>query len=147
MPLREGALRQGPFAYRLRRSHPVAHGWRFDHDPRGFFVGMDFRDEAAVIGEFAPMHEYFSTSPESGFVRVAVAQRRDAERAGILRGLVLSRIGPALSEALVESQVEWFEALADVFCITLADVRKAERRQLWRRLVGAHEEFERAQSG
>ena len=145
--LREGALRQGPFAYQLRRSDAVARGWRFDHDPRGFFVGMDFRDEAAAIGDFAPMHEYFSTSPESGFVRVAIAQRRDAEGADLLRGLILSRVGSAPSEVLVESQVDWFEALADVFGLTLADVGEAERRQLWLRVARAHEEFERAQSG
>lgn len=147
VPLRQGELRQGPFAYRLRRSQAVAHGWRFDHDPRGVFVGMDFCDEAAAAGDFVPMHEHFSTSPESGFVRVAIAQRRDAEGADILRGLVLSRIGSAPSEALVESQVEWFEALADVFGLTLADVGGAERRQLWRRVVTAHEEFERAERG
>lgn len=147
VPLREGELRQGPFAYRLRRSQAVAHGWRFDHDPRGLFVGMDFRDEAAAVGDFAPMHEYFSTSPESGFVRVAVAQRRDAEGVDILRGLLLSRVGSAPSEALVESEVEWFGALADVFGLPLVDVDEAERRRLWRRVVEAHEEFERVQSG
>ena len=147
VPLRAAAFRQGPFAYRLRRSDVVAHGWRFDHDPRGGFVGMDFRDETAAIGDFAPMHEFFSTSPESGFVRVAVVGRRDAEGADILRGLVLSRLGSAPSETLVESQAEWFEALADVFGLKLVDVGEAERRRLWHRLVGAHEEFERAKSG
>lgn len=146
-PLREGALRQGPFAYRLRRSDAVARGWRFDHDPRGLFVGMDFREEPAAISDFAPMHEYLSTSPESGFVRVAIVQRRDAKGADILRGLVLGRIGSAASEALVESQAEWFDALADVFGLPLADVGEAERRRLWRRVVRAHEDFQRAQSG
>lgn len=144
VPLREGAVGQGPFAYRLRRSQAVADGWRFDHDPRGVFLGMDFCCEAAAIGEFEPMHEHLTTSPESSFVRVAVVQRRDVDGADILLGLVRSRIGSTPSESLVESQVEWFEILEGVFGLDLADVGDVERGRLWRRVVRAHEEFERS---
>lgn len=144
VPLREGLVRQGPFAYRLRRS-AVVDGWRLDNDARGSFVGMDFHDDAAAVDDFALMHEYLSTSPDSGFVRVAVAQRRDEEGADILRGIVLSRIGSAPAERLLESQGEWYEALAGVFGLTLADVGHAERCRLWRRVLDAHEELEQAQ--
>ncbi len=37
--------------------------------------------------------QWLSTSPDSGFVRVATAQRRDATGVDRLRGLVLSRVG------------------------------------------------------
>ena len=37
-----GEYAQGPFRYRLRPSETEPDGWRFDHDPRGAFAGMDF---------------------------------------------------------------------------------------------------------
>jgi hypothetical protein len=43
--------------------------------------------------DFEAKHHWLSTSPESGFVQVAMAERRDATGVDVIRGLVLSRIG------------------------------------------------------
>ncbi len=143
LPLHEGVYRQGPFVYRLRSSGAEPDGWRFDHDPRGSFAGMDFRAQPAEIVEFAAMHEYLSTAPESGFVRVAIAQRRDSAGVDVLRGLVLTRLGPdPARETMLQSRTEWYAALSDVFGLPLEDVGAAEREQLWRRVLAAHKEYE-----
>ncbi len=142
LPLREGVYRQGPFEYHLRPSDAEPGGWRFDHDPRGSFAGMDFRAERAEIADFAAMHEYLSTAPESGFVRVAIAQRRDSSGADVLRGLILTRLGPdPASDTVLQSRRDWYAALADVFGLLLEDVGAAEREKLWRRVLAAHDEY------
>ncbi|SNY73147.1 arylamine N-acetyltransferase family protein [Paractinoplanes atraurantiacus] len=137
LPLVEGRYRQGPFTYGLSPSKVEAGGWRFEHDPRGGFLGMDFRPEAVEMVAFAEKHHFLSTSPESGFVRTATAQRRDAEGADVLRGLTLSRVGETVSRTEIETRGDYFAALADVFGITLGDVSAAERAVMWRRLVEA----------
>lgn len=147
LPLRAGTYRQGPFECRVRPSNAEPGGWRFDNDPKGGFVGMDFRAERAEMPDFASMHEYLSTSPDSGFVRVAVVQRRDRSQAQVLRGLVLSRIDEdGVSTTLLGSPIQWYGALAEVFDLSLDDVSPAERDGLWRRVLAAHDEYERSLS-
>jgi N-hydroxyarylamine O-acetyltransferase len=147
MPLHEGVYRQGPLEFGLRRSDAVPGGWRLDNDPKGSFVGMDFRAEPAEIAEFAAMHEHLSTSPESPFVKVSVAQRRDSDGADVLRGVVLTRLGADSPPGLVlRSPDEWYEVLAELFGLTLEDVGRVEREQLWTRVRAAHREYERSRS-
>jgi N-hydroxyarylamine O-acetyltransferase len=146
LPLAQGDYRQGPFRYGLRPSEAEPGGWRFDHDPRGAFLGMDFRSEAAEMSAFAQQHRHLSTSPESGFVRVATVQRRDATGSDILRGLVLARVGEASTHTVLADQRDYFAALADVFGLTLDDVTPAERAAFWRRLATAHEQWLSRQS-
>ncbi|MEN3540156.1 arylamine N-acetyltransferase [Microbispora sp. ZYX-F-249] len=147
IPLVEGVYRQGPFRYALRRSEAEPGGWRFDHDPRGSFSGMDFRPGPTEMGAFQAKHEWLSTSPQSGFVRVASVQRRDTAGVDLLRGLVLTRVGlppagggPDASVTL-ERREDYFAALADVYGMTLDDVGAAEKDALWSRLLAAHEEW------
>ncbi|MEV7807500.1 arylamine N-acetyltransferase [Microbispora sp. NPDC088329] len=147
LPLVEGVYRQGPFTYAMRRSEAEPGGWRFDHDHRGSFTGMDFRPESAEMSAFEAKHEHLSTSPESGFVRVASVQRRDAAGVDLLRGLVLTRVGlppadggPGTSVTL-ERREDYFAALADVYGMTLDDASSAEKDALWSRLLAAHEEW------
>jgi arylamine N-acetyltransferase len=141
LPLVEGDYRQGPFTYGLRPSEAEPGGWRFDHDPRGSFFGMDFRAEAAEMSAFEAMHTHLSTSPDSGFVRITTAQRRDASGVDALRGLVLSRVGSNERTVTLETPDDYFEALADVFGLTLAEVNAAERAGLWDRLWSSHERW------
>lgn len=145
LPLREGTYRQGPFEYRLRASAAEPGGWRFDHDRRGGFVGMDFRAEGAEMTEFAAIHEYLSTAPGSSFVRVAVVQRREPGAVHVLRGVVLTRLGqdPA-PETVLESPAQWYGVLDDLFGLALDDVDAIDRERLWRRVVAAHEEYEQS---
>ncbi|MFG1942160.1 arylamine N-acetyltransferase [Nonomuraea sp. NPDC048826] len=139
LPLVAGTYRQGPHEYGLRPSEVAPGGWRFDHDPAGSFLGMDFRLEPAEMADFAAMHEHLSTSPESGFVRTAVVQRRDARGVDSLRGLVLSRLGVGADRVTLESSRDYFAALADVFALPLDDVSGGEKEKLWSRLHTAHE--------
>ena len=140
LPLREGAYRQGPFTYSLRPSEIVTGGWRFEHDARGSFRGMDFDPGPASMSDFAERHEYLSSSPESGFVRVCTVQRRDAHGVDILRALTLSRLdADSRPPTLLESPESWYAALADVFGLTLDDVSAVDRDRLWRRVVAQHD--------
>jgi N-hydroxyarylamine O-acetyltransferase len=140
LPLREGAYRQRPFNYSLRPSDVAPGGWRFEHDARGSFRGMDFEPQEASMADFAEKHEYLSTSPESGFVRVCTTQRRDAQGVDIVRALTLSRLdGGSRPPTVLESPEKWYAALSDVFGLTLHDISAADRARLWRRVVAQHE--------
>jgi N-hydroxyarylamine O-acetyltransferase len=140
LPLREGTHRQGAFRFGLRRSEVEPGGWRFDHDPNGSFVGMDFRAARATVEDFAARHRYLSTSPESGFVRTCAVQRRDTGGVDSLRGCVLRRIDGAPREPrTIEARAEWFEVLADLFGLPLTDVDAAARDALWARVRRSHE--------
>jgi arylamine N-acetyltransferase len=141
LPLTAGDHQQGPFRYALRPSAAEPGGWRFDHDPRGGFLGMDFRPGPAEIADFADQHRHLSTSPESGFVRTATVQRRDATGADVLRGLTLTRTEDTGTRTLLERPHDYFTALADIFGLTLDDVTPAERAALWQRLTTAHEQW------
>jgi arylamine N-acetyltransferase len=136
LPLRAGRHRDGPYRFHLAPSTTEPGGWRFGHDPAaGSFAGMDFRAEVAEMSEFATRHEWLSTAPESGFVRVACAQRRDATGADVLRGRVLTRM-PAGGSRELATAADWYGALADVFGLVVPAV---DRVPLWRRVTAAHE--------
>ena len=141
LPLRTGDHRQGPLTFHLRPSDVAPGGWRLDHDAKGSFRGMDFGPDPATVDDFRERDEFLSTSPESGFVRTAVVQRRDAEGVDQLRGLVLVRVDAAERphERTIETEADWFQALADVFDLPLPDVDADERRRLWARVHASHE--------
>lgn len=141
LPLAEGEYRQGPFTYRLRPSDAERGGWRFEHDPAGGFAGMDFRAEAVPMSVFANRHDYLSTSPESAFVRTATAQRRDAGGVDVLRGLTLTRVGGVSTRTVLQRPRDFFDALGDLFGLTLGDVTPEGKAALWRRLVTSHERW------
>jgi arylamine N-acetyltransferase len=134
LPLRPGGYRDGPFRFTLAHSTAEPGGWRFGHDASGSFAGMDFRSEPAGIRDFQERHRWLSTAPESGFVRVACVQRRDATGADVLRGLVLTRL-PAGESREITSAADWYAVLADVFDLV---VPAADRAPLWHRVSAAH---------
>lgn len=140
LPLVAGEYRQGPFTYDLRPSPTFSAGWRLGHDPAGAFVAMDFLAEPAVPADFAARHIELSSAPNSRFVQVFSAHRRDATGADALRGCVLSRTGAGADAGPVElaRRGEWFEALGDLFGIGLGDLSDADRERLWRRVRTAH---------
>ncbi len=140
IPLHEGSYAQGPFRYGLRRSEVEPGGWRWEHDPRGTFAGMDFRPQRATQADFRARHQFLSTSPKSGFVRTCSVQRRDARGVDALTGCVLTRIdGGARAPITLATSDEWFDALRDVFDLPLDDVDAAGRAALWARVRAAHE--------
>ncbi|WP_219472362.1 arylamine N-acetyltransferase family protein, partial [Nonomuraea rhizosphaerae] len=141
LPLVEGVYQQGPFSYALRPSQVAPGGWRFEHDPSGSFQGMDFGVEAAEMSAFTEMHRYLSTSPDSGFVRVATVARRDASGVDVVRGLVLSRIGNGAHSITLHTARDYYAALSDVFGLRLDDVTEGEKEALFDRVREAHEKW------
>jgi len=98
------------------------------------------------MDDFVARHEWLSTSPDSGFVRVASAQRRDEAGADVLRGLTLTRVGAGSSAPLVlTDRADWFEAVADVFGLRFDDVEPATLDRLWAKLAADHEEWLRTE--
>jgi len=147
VPLRAGAVRQGPFTYGVVPSPALAGGWRFRHDPAGSFVAMDFESNLASVNDFAESHSVLSTSPESGFVRFLSVQRRDAGGVDKLVSCTLRRIeGAGMTECELRSAKEWSAALADVFGLTLDDVEADEKAALWRRARTAQDEWQRSRN-
>jgi arylamine N-acetyltransferase len=143
LPLRTGEFRDGPFQYGLQPSGVEFLGWRFTHDPSGSFTGFDMRADVAVPSQFQTQHEWLSTAPESPFARMVSVMRRHATGVDVLRGRVLHR-QPDGGRRELTGQAEWYEALADVFGITLADLGGYERDALWRRVSAAHEAWQTA---
>lgn len=80
-----------------------------------------------------------STSPDPGFVRVPMAERRDATGVDVIRGLVLARIGAdAFTGDPITKPSEWFPVLADVFDLHLDTLSAEARGRLWQRVLQAH---------
>ena len=147
VPLRTGTYRQGPIEFRLERLD-ATDGWHFVHDPHGSFTGMAWHPGATAMGAFADRHEWLSTSPESGFVRVLTMQRRDADALDILRDLTLTHLtcdGPAIST--IETEAEWHAVFGDVFRIDVNRLPPDLIAALWPRRRSAHEAWLAAQSG
>jgi arylamine N-acetyltransferase len=146
VPLATAELHQGPYHLRLEETQDGVGDWHLTHDPAGSFVGMSWRSAEATMAEFAPRHEWLSTSPESGFVRLVTVQRRDATGVDILRGLMLTRVGegePHSSAPLTE-RGDWFGVLADVFGITFSSTAPEALDRLWERSLATHRAWEAA---
>jgi N-hydroxyarylamine O-acetyltransferase len=142
LALREGRVQDGPFAYRLEASPVYRAGWRVVQEPPGAFVVVDTDVVPPPVAELAAAHELLTTSPDSSFVTTATAQRRDPDAVDILRACTLLRIDRAgARRTVIERESEWYEALVDVFGLTLDDVSEVERRALWRRVHAQHEEW------
>jgi arylamine N-acetyltransferase len=140
---------QGPFTYRLEASDEVPGAWRFVHDPvQASFTAMDFGPEPVAITRFAERHEFLSTSPDSGFVRVLKLSRREPDTAYSLTGCVLLRQdGTGRDERVLATKAEWFDAVADVFGMTLPEVDADGRESLWQWLEVSHAAWVAAAAG
>jgi arylamine N-acetyltransferase len=134
-------LDQGPFQYRLEASDEVAGAWRLVHDPvQQSFTAMDFGPEPVAMSRFETRHEFLSTSPESGFLRVLKLLRREPDSAYGLTGCVLHRQNAAgRVERVLSTSTEWFDAVAEVFGMPLPEVDAAGRDALWRWLSESHD--------
>jgi hypothetical protein len=120
-------------------------GWHLTHDPTGGFSGMGWTAGPVAMDRFAGMHEWLSTSPDSGFVRVAMAETRDATGVDVVRGLIVTRIGSdARSGDPITDRVEWFSALADLCDLRFDSTPRDVLDQLWHRCVATHRAWEAA---
>ncbi len=137
LPLAAGRYVQGPFRLGLERVDD--NGWHLTHDPAGGFSGMSWTTSPAGRADFEEKHAWLSTAPESGFVQVAMAERRDATGVDVVRGLVLARIGTnAFVAEPTKNRQEWFDLLADVFGIRFDASPPGARDKLWETVLAAH---------
>jgi N-hydroxyarylamine O-acetyltransferase len=148
LALRAGTCEDDPYTYTLEPSPVYAGGWRLLQGEGGGAGIVDIDAEPPQASEVAAAHERLSTSPESGFVRTATCQRRDAGGVDVLRARRLSRVERgATRKTLLADEGEWFAALEDVFGLQLDDVDAVERRALWERVCAQHEVWAAAQDG
>jgi len=143
LPLRAGTYRQGPFDLRLERPLDVPAQWRLVHDPRGGFDTMTWGLAPVAMHVFDERHQWLSTSPTSGFVRVAMAERRYANGVDVIRGLVRTQIGdrPSAGETYTRRE-DWFSVLADDFGLRFDASSPEAIDQLWERVQANHREWE-----
>ena len=143
LPLAAGTYDQGPF--RMSLEHLGDNAWHLTHDPAGGFAGMRWTTSPARRADFEEKHAWLSTAPESGFVQVAMAERRDATGVDVIRGLVLMRIGSnAFTAEPITHRQEWFDLLADVFGLIFEASPPGARHRLWRTVLAAHRRWEKA---
>ena len=144
IPLLAGEYRQGPFAFVLDETPGAIGDWHLTHDPAGGFAGMSWRSTPVGMDAFADRHAWLSTSPDSGFVRVLTAQRRDATGVDLLRGLSLKRIGDRASDATLATRAELADVLGSLFGLDVSPVSDQAWDALWARVQATHVEWESA---
>jgi N-hydroxyarylamine O-acetyltransferase len=144
LPLVAGTYRQPPFEFVLDETPDSVGDWHLTHDPAGGFAGMSWRSAPAGMDAFAERHAWLSTSPDSGFVRVMTAQRRDASGVDILRGLSFKRIGDRASESTLTTRAELADVLGGLFGLDLTAVDGRAWDALWARVYATHVAWEAA---
>jgi N-hydroxyarylamine O-acetyltransferase len=145
LPLAAGDYQQAPFRLALEETEDGIGDWHLAHDPSGGFVGMSWTTAAAGMAEFDAKHQWLSTSPDSPFLAVAMAEHRDATGVDIIRGLVLSRIGDgAASMEPLTKRTDWFAALADGFDLRFDGVAPEALDHLWDGVVATHRAWDAA---
>jgi N-hydroxyarylamine O-acetyltransferase len=144
LPLRAGTFVQPPFTVSLEPGTDGLGEWHLSHDPDGSFAGSNWREGAVGMETFADRHEWLSTSPESGFVKFLVVQRRDADGVDIIKGCTLRRLGAGAFDTTITTEAELREVLTDRFRLDLSDVDPDAMAALWSRMWRAHEQWEAA---
>jgi arylamine N-acetyltransferase len=146
LPLIVGTYDEPPFSLSLEQQADTSQ-WHLTHDPSGGFVGMSWTMADAHLRDFEDKHQWLSTSPESGFVQVAMAERRDATGVDVIRGLVMSRIRRGTRSAeTITRRSEWFDLLADKFGLSLGDMTTQARDRLWTNVLAAHRRWQESQT-
>lgn len=140
LPLREGSHQQASHTFRLWRDGDY---WCFQNHQYGG-VGFDFLLQPRTIEEFSNRCIWQQTSPESGFVKLAVCHRfREDYRILSLRGAVLTTINAeGKTQQVIESLEDYSEVLLATFDLQL---HAGEIAHLWEKVSTAHQTW--VQSG
>src|SRR4051794_11107299 len=147
LPLIAGTYQQSPHTFVLSETPGGIGDWHFAHDPKGSFVGMSFKWATASIDAFEERHAQLSTSPESGFVRNVVAQRRHGDGVSALRSLSYTELsGSGSTTRIIDDRAEWFALLADEFALRFEGVDTKAKDRLWTSAFASHEAWTAAQS-
>jgi N-hydroxyarylamine O-acetyltransferase len=134
-PLREGPIVSDGFEYRLERVD--GDWWRLHNYPDGGAPNFDFRLEPADEALLAAKCHELQTSPESGFVLSAVAQRHAGDEIRMLRGRAFRRQRPGeKEESLIDTAEDFVALLEREFELDLP-----EAATIWPRVWARHEEL------
>ena len=99
--------------------------------------GFDFTLEPAVMTRFAAQCHHLQTSPESGFVRVAVCHRFRPDGIYSLRGAVLQQTNAlGTASTTLDHAARYRQALEDLFGLHLPEVDP-----LWQQVWSAHQNW------
>ena len=140
LPLQEGTYQQGPMSFALKATPGGIGDWQFTHDPHGSFASMSFRSCTGTLDEFENTHVQLSTSPDSGFVQVVIAENRHHDSVCWLRALTYGRRDrDGTHTRIVTDRDEWFGLLADEFSLTFGDVDVDALDRLWDSACRAHD--------
>lgn len=132
IPLQAGEYQQDILRFALRNEG--SRWWFVNH--AGLGPGFDFTLQEREMRDFAPRCHYLQTSPESGFVRVAVCHRQTKQGVVSLRGLVMKTLtAEGETERVIATPAEYAITLKDTFGLRLSD---AEIAALWRVAYAQH---------
>ena len=134
LPLEVGTFRQGFLEYRLESN---GHAWQF-HNQQYSADGFSFnRLESHRLEEFQERCTWLQSSPESGFVRVAVCQRFTDEGINTLRGAVLTRLRSAGElKRTIDNFEEYEKVLREDFNLEVPNLH-----ELWKKVWRDHLEW------
>ena len=126
-----------------RPTGPAA--WTYRHLPDGVVRGVVVTSRDHSAASIAASHRDLSTSLDSPFRRVVVAQRIDGQRQRAVRGLVHQVRTPAdRDQRDLTSYDEWRAALVDDLLLPVADVTDDEWAELWQRTQDSHRAWDEA---
>ena len=130
VPLTVGRYQQG-LDYELARSGAT---WYLRNQPYGAASGFCFDLTPYQLGDFAEVCHALQTSPESGFVRVTVCTRFNAEGYAALRGATLRTVTAAGAKERVLADAADFETVLN----DLSGLEHPEAAALWPRIWQSH---------
>ena len=135
LPLEPGVHRQGFLDYQLAYRDGR---WTFANHAYGG-PGYDFTLQPHCLADFAGKSHELQTSPESGFVRVAVCHRFMSEGMLSLRGAILRTVTAAgARDETIEDEGAYHRLLRERFDLNLPE---AEVSRLWQIVWQKHLEF------
>ena len=136
----EGPFKANGFDFALSRDQEG--WWRLHNHPGGGAASFDFDMTPADETLLARKCAWLQSSPDSGFVQNAVAQRHFSHGLWQMRGRVLRELTPeSKRDHVLTSADEYVEVLSDVF-----GLRLPEAASLWPRICKRHEAILAAQA-
>ncbi|MCS7478630.1 arylamine N-acetyltransferase [Umezawaea endophytica] len=135
LPLRAGRHERGGFDFEVAPDDD----WWIGMHRHGRLPGYRLREEPADLASFQPLHEYQTTSPESPFVRLLMAQRPHDDHVLTLLGTRLTADGPAgRVESALDTHAEYAAVLAERFGVPTGDLDTARLHRIAHAMTTAH---------
>jgi N-hydroxyarylamine O-acetyltransferase len=135
LPLRAGRYGRGGFDFEVAPDDD----WWIGMHRHGRLPGYRLREEPVDLASFQPLHEYQTTSPESVFVRLLLAQRPCDDHVLTLVGTRLTSDGPAgRVETALDTPKAYAAVLAERFGVPVHDLDTARLHRIAHAMTAAH---------